>query len=101
MECPECLCAPCIITRGYVRMGEGQRPSEKNPGVRKSYYRKFWGCLANLGVWRHPTYLRKKRNCGQLNVITKREIMPKCVIEHVRALHPNPKGLSYMGHKWE
>ncbi|KAG0435641.1 hypothetical protein HPB47_018379 [Ixodes persulcatus] len=59
---------------------------QKTPGVSKVYYRKFWDCLANLGVWRCPAYLEKKRNSGQLNVITKREIMSKCVLEHVRDL---------------
>ncbi|KAG0430703.1 hypothetical protein HPB47_022441 [Ixodes persulcatus] len=37
---------------------------EGTTGVRKVYYRKFWGCLANLGVWRCPAYLEKKRNSG-------------------------------------
>ncbi|KAM7312722.1 hypothetical protein ISCGN_009627 [Ixodes scapularis] len=100
MECTECFCAPCILTQGHVRVGMGQAPSSKNPGVRKKYYRMYWACLANLATWRDPRYLEKKRQAGQ-GVYTKRELMPVCVVAHVRCLYPNPPGVPYMGHMWE
>lgn len=100
MQCTDCLCTPCIVISNYVKMGNGQRPSSKNPGIRKLLYRKFWGCLANLGIWKQPCYIERKR-ANKKGVITKREIMPACIVKYLRELYPNPVGVSYMGHKWE
>lgn len=98
--CSDCFCNPCIVRQGHVKIGAGQNASPKNRGLRKMYYKMFWACLANLGVWRDPRYLSRKRNAGH-GVYTKRELMPACVVDHVRALYPNPVGVSYMGHTWE
>lgn len=33
-------------------------------------------------------------------VWNKWEILPVCVVNHVRSLFPNPPNIPYMGHKW-
>lgn len=58
--------------------------------------------LGLLGKFRHLALglPKKMQNSGQLNVISKREIMAKCVHEHVGDLYPNPADIPYMGDKW-
>ena len=75
----------------------------ENAGIRRSKYRSYWKCLANLGAWNLPEYLQRKESLmqGERAVIHQREVMPVCVLKQVRGLYPNPSGIPYMGHKWQ
>lgn len=97
-ECQACLCTPCVVLLNHVRIGHGQQPSYQNRALRKICYSMFWGCLADMGMWKHPRYLRRKRD-RRHGVFIRRELMPDCVVEHVRSLLPSPVGQSYMENK--
>ena len=108
-QCPSCYCRPCVTANVPHWLGAGAAPSDRNSGLRKIRYRKFWTLLDRLGAWRHPLYLTKKqrelgtnhnRNNDENFVITIREIMPTCVLKLCRGRYPNPAGRPYMGHKW-
>lgn len=60
------------------------------------------------GAWADIRYLRKKAHMQSQHDLeamdgwlpSQREIMPECVLELVRELYPNLKGVPYMGHKF-
>ena len=58
--CGECLCAPCVIAAppSYLKGSCGPHPANDNK--RWELYKKFWGTLKDLGVWKAEEYLQKK-----------------------------------------
>ena len=102
--CPECFLAPCCTSYDNNFVGAGQPASNCNPAIRRVRYRKYWSVISNLGGWTKESYIAKKRRrtyeAGE-NVLHRREIMPKCVLNQLRNLYPNPDGQPYIGHKWE
>ncbi|XP_052249944.1 uncharacterized protein LOC127857542 [Dreissena polymorpha] len=102
-KCLKCYMNPCVVIANRHLCGQGQGPSEYNPPIRKDVYKKFWRVIDNLGGWLIKEYRRKKSNSSNLQniVYLKRDIMPECVLDFVRARYPNPHGQAYMGHKWE
>ncbi|XP_045213777.1 uncharacterized protein LOC123564336 [Mercenaria mercenaria] len=102
-KCIHCYMSPCVTVSQIHLGGEGQEPSEYNPPIRKSIYKRFWRVIDNLGGWKLLPYQNKKRELAQRQnvVYCKREVMPECVLLFTRGLYPNPDGQPYMGHKWE
>ena len=103
--CPYCFCCPCVTTFPQSWLGGGATAHDRNSGLRKIRYKKFWTLLSRQNAWANPRYLdKKKRYLGRSEemgiVWTKREIMPECVLTKVRHLYPNPRNIPYMGHKW-
>ncbi|XP_070569306.1 protein mono-ADP-ribosyltransferase PARP14-like [Ptychodera flava] len=74
-ECESCLCQPCVTTSWQEWLGEGQRPSVLNAGVRKRIYKKYWTMLDRRGAWKNERYLSKKAELMQAVgvVVTKRQ----------------------------
>ena len=103
--CRECLCNPCVTTHRQAWLGNAVAPHNRNADLRKKRYKHFWQMLDRRQAWIHPSYLRKKAQLlnrqDDTIVYTVREIMPRCVIDLVRSLFPNPPGRPYMGHKWQ
>ena len=103
-SCPHCFLMPCIATsqRNARWLGNGLQPHEQNAAIRKGLYQRFWNVMANLGAWRIPQYVAKKKRIGGGNrvVYHVREIMPDCILQLCRDLYPNPKDKNYMDHKW-
>ena len=102
-ECPFCFCQPCVTTFKQGWLGVGQAPTFRNAGIRKRIYKKYWTMLDRRGAWRDDRYLTRKTNRMLADgcVVTRREIMPFCVIRQARALYPNPHGHAYNGHHWQ
>ncbi|KAK3108818.1 hypothetical protein FSP39_016352 [Pinctada imbricata] len=109
-ECPYCLCQPCITDESNRQMWwptDNSLPSLRNHSLRKELYKKFWTMLFHRGVFLDPRYqdkklraLRQDPQCRNL-VMHRRDLLPLCVLKLVRTWLPNPKGVPYMGHKWE
>jgi len=101
-RCPHCLVCPCVTSPPQAWLGEGNPPRPGNNLVRKRLYRNYWTMLDRRGLWKNPLYLHQKeiRKREAHVELTMREIMPKCVLEQVRGLYPNPKNTPYMGHFW-
>ena len=66
--------------------------------------------MTDRGAWKDERYLQKKAQLqGQHNanediegwLPSRHEIMPDCVLQIVRHLYPNPKGVPYMGHRFQ
>lgn len=109
-ECPHCLCRPCITNeQNRQEWWVNQQPAHiLNSVSRKGCYKNFWTMLYHRRVWVDPRY--KARKCRALGLdpdqnrlqwIHQRDIMPNCVLDLVRDWLPNPKGIPYMGHRWE
>ena len=101
VECDHCLCQPCVTTSRQDWSGDGQRPSVLNAGVRKRIYKKYWTLLDRRGAWRDERYLSKKADLMLADeiVVTKRQVMPTCVLRQVRALYPNLPRQPYRGYR--
>lgn len=111
LECSHCLCKPCITDECNRQLWwptEDQGAFLHNHKQRKEAYKRFWTMLFHRNVWNDTRYIERK--CDALGVdpgrnhygwIHRRDIMPDCVIDLVRGWYPNPKGVQYMGHKWE
>lgn len=104
--CPHCLLDPCIVTQcANARwIGQGHAASDQNSSIRRGIYYRFWSSIANLHGWNDPLYIVRKiaKGQGRQGVENhRREVMPKCVLKHVRGMYPNPDGIPYMEHKWE
>ena len=103
--CRECLCNPCVTSHRQAWLGNAVAPHNRNADLRKKRYKHFWQMLDRRQAWIHPSYLRKKAQLlnrqDDTIVYTVREIMPRCVVDLVRSLFPNPPGRPYMGHKWQ
>ena len=114
LECPYCLCRPCITDQSHRQLwweDEPQVAHERNSLIRKGLYKKFWTMLFHRMAWNDPRYMAKKAAVlnqdanrrynvwagGRLN---KRDIMPECVLKLVRGWYPNPSHMQYMGHRW-
>ena len=110
MECPHCLCRPCITAESHRQSWWPQNdfvPHHLNSKDRKKCYRAFWTMLFHRNVWRDLRYRQRKTIALQRNgrrghvCIHKRDIMPDCVVKLVHRWYPNRQGESYMGHMWE
>ncbi len=106
-ECPHCLCSPCITSEQFRQLWWPQNsvaPHDRNSGLRKKNYYKFWGMLKNRGIWEDPRYQQRKIAAMPQRIsyiFHKRELMPDCVIKLVRYWHPNVASQPYLGHTWE
>ena len=107
-ECPHCLCRPCITTQRQQWYPQAPAPPDVMNSIRrKRCYKSFWTRLFHRRVWRDVRYLARKHAALGLDaqrnrfVYHKRDIMPNCVLDLVRSWYPNPKGVRYMGHRWE
>lgn len=112
MECPYCFCTPCVTSDPYKQLWfpEQRLPHENNRKSRRNIYKKFWGFMSNLHLWRDPRYLQRKEQALSMDPrcttyvwiksVKKREIMPNCVLKFVRGALPSPNGI-YMNHLWE
>ena len=111
VECPDCLCRPCVIAEDNRQSWWPDQPksaSRKNRHGRKDLYKKFWSMICHRGAWNDERYKERKSRAIQLDIRrkqfvwqaygTKREIMPNCVIHQVREWLPNVGGQPYMGH---
>ena len=78
-HCPFCLCTPCVIALppDFLKGSCDAHPA--NDEKRYQLYRKFWGLLSSLGVWRDPEYLQRK----EMRTVRddRRDIMPDCVLK--------------------
>ena len=110
-ECRVCLAVPCVTTHPKRWLGEGQpanpRKPERNSAIRKKLYKNYWKELKERNVWmdrryqkRRSAWMKRARDGGMEPVRVEREVMPECVLNHVRGLYPNPPGVEYMGHQW-
>ena len=83
-HCQYCLCAPCVIR--FPPPPEFLRgsccPHPANAEKRYTLYRKFWGLLKDLGVWRDESYLIKKQQRTARD--DRRDIMPDYVIQVIK-----------------
>ena len=79
---------------------------QRNSGLRKEHYKRFWTMLFHRGAWNDDRYLLMKTDALARDHRTqrfdwhRRDIMPKCVVTLVRHWFPNPGGFPYMGHMW-
>lgn len=112
-RCPHCFCQPCVIDEDNRQMWwpRGQAdPHRLNTGFRKDLYKRFWVMLLHRGAWTMPEYVEKREQALQRDarrrvyvwsvLLSKRDIMPDCVIKFVRTSFPNPRGIPYLGHTW-
>ncbi len=108
-KCDQCLCSPCITNPSNTPAwweNNNLMPSRRNNGLRKVAYRKYWTMLYHRQVWINNEYIVRKAAALGLNpaqhdyVYHKRNLMPDCVIKHVRTLYPNLPRKPYMGHRW-
>jgi len=109
-ECQYCFCRPCITNEQNKQMwwhDRAEAPHQRNSGLRKEYYKRFWTMLLHRGAWNDDRYLLMKTDALARDHRTqrfdwhRRDIMPKCVVTLVRHWFPNPGGFPYMGHMWE
>lgn len=61
-ECPHCYCSPCVTATLQTWLGNGSPAHNRNAGLRRVRYRKFWTMLDRRGAWNDPRYIRKKRH---------------------------------------
>ena len=78
-HCPDCLCTPCIITVPPDFLKGSCNAHPVNAEKRHGLYRKFWGLLNDLGVWRDPEYLRRKERRTVRD--DRRDVLPACVLK--------------------
>ena len=109
MECPYCLCSPCItdeMNRQLWWENEHFPPNNLNNIARKAKYKYFWAMMAARDIWEDPRYKARKQQALGMDprrhqyVYHRRDLMPDCVLKKVRNWHPNPGGRPYMGHYW-
>lgn len=108
-SCSFCFLSPCVTSHRQLWLPDQPvHAHARNSELRKQKYRKFWKLMDMNGGWRHPKYVTKKHRLLGLDdnvtvwvgVGTIREVMPKCILDLVRQIYPNPPGQPYMGHKW-
>ena len=72
--------------------------------LRRTKYKKYWNMLNYLGTWNNAEYIERRRVAVAMDALARenspREIMPMCVVRHVRFLYPNRPGVTYMEHVW-
>ena len=78
-HCSYCLCSPCVIALPPDFLRGSCSPHPANCEKRYTLYRKFWGLLNDLEVWKDEEYLSKKENRTARH--DKQDIMPLCVIK--------------------
>jgi hypothetical protein len=103
-ECNMCFLRPCVVTRPCSWLGPGQAACDSNSPIRKDKYTSYWRMIDYLGGWNDSRYLaRKKREAGggEWALQHMRQVMPVCVLKHVRGLYPNLPDRQYLGHKWD
>ena len=67
-ECPYCLCKPCITSEDNRQMWWEDRRTDahdRNSGLRKEKYRRFWTMLYHRHVWGDPRYIARKDHALQ------------------------------------
>ena len=102
---------PCITNEQNRQLWwetENHPSNQRNTGLRKDKYKRFWTMMFHREVWKDPRYLAEKTRVLQRDrrfrnnfEWHRRDIMPKCVLELVREWFPNPLGVPYLGHLWE
>ena len=109
-ECRFCLCRPCITyeqNRQFWWEDNTEAPCRRNSALRKEKYKRFWTMMFHRDAWKVPRYQAEKLRALRADPRHRkyewhrRDIMPKCVLSHVRQWFPNPAGVPYMGHLWE
>ncbi len=102
-KCPFCYLAPCVTSFPHHWLGPGQQACVENTAIRRARYKSYWRYIANKQGWNTPDYVAKKSAelLAAGRVYHERELMPRCVLEQVRRLYPNPTGQPYMNHKWD
>ena len=78
-HCCHCLCKPCVVAFPPDFLRGSCSPHPANSEVRYVLYRKFWGLLKDLGVWKDEEYLSRKQQRTVRD--DRRDVMPNCVIE--------------------
>ena len=78
-HCPDCLCTPSIISVPPDFLKGSCDAHPENAEKRYGLYRKFWGLLNDLGVWRDPEYLRRKERRTVRD--DRRDVLPACVLK--------------------
>jgi hypothetical protein len=111
-RCDQCLSYPCVTDERFRQLWwetDNYEPHNRNSGLRKVAYKKFWTMLLHRDLWRNAEYLERKdaalaQDANRNNYIWagqhKRDLMPNCVVDLVRSWYPNTKDVPYMGHKW-
>ena len=109
-ECQYCYCRPCITNEANRQLWwelHDTEPSDRNHGLRKEKYKRFWTMMFHRYAWEDQRYKIKKeaalKNDPRFKkyIWHRRDIMPKCVLQLVRQWLPNTLGTPYMGHLWE
>ena len=77
-HCIHCLFSPCIVSSPPSFVTGQSGPHPRNNQHRFRLYRAFWRVLRELGLWRSPEYLRRKREVT--HEADPREIIPLCVV---------------------
>jgi len=103
-RCSFCFLDPCVISRPQNFLGPGRAACDNNNELRRAKYKKYWNMLNYLGAWGKPEYIERRRQAVTMDPVARgnnpREMMPSCVVRHVRSLYPNRPGVPYMGHVW-
>ena len=77
--CPYCHCTPCVIRQPPDFLSGSSAPHACNRQKRFKLYQKFWRLMEDLGEWRDPTYLKRKKQ--KTAVEDPREIFPQCILD--------------------
>ena len=106
-RCPSCHAQPCVTDAANAQRwwcDTAVEAAPENSAHRKWKYRRFYSMMHPMKLFKHPEYMLKKNREMNVNGIrpgmTKREIMPDCVLLMVRNWFPNPEGKPYVGHTW-
>ena len=77
--CRCCLCSPCVIVLPPDFLRGSCSPHPANDEKRYVLYRKIWGLLNDVGLWKDDDYLSRKEEKTARD--DKRDVMPDCVIK--------------------
>ena len=50
-RCPHCFLSPCVTSYRQSWLGQGANPHQRNSGLRKTRYKKFWKLMSDFGAW--------------------------------------------------
>ncbi len=110
-ECPHCLCQPCVLCDENVQLWWPKAftpPHPDNDQYRYALYRRFWTMLYRRGVFCDERYIERKERAldkqrkrqGKF-IVSRRDLMPLCVVTQVRNWFPNTDNVNYKNHCWE
>ena len=90
------------MIRKQTFLGRGKAACLANVSMRHEIYKNYGKILNNIWLGRNMECLRRKATGAgsDSGLLHRREIMPKCVVNAVRRMYPNPEGKSYVGHQW-